>query len=708
MSSLDFGRLKITPFNAVLHPRRTGKCGLRDYGTAAWMGGDADCSHLAPPRGGTGEASKVQLQVKRKEFASGGQYTNECKKCGATRTDNQIGLEKTPELYVAKMVEVFREVKRVLRKDGTLWLNLGDSYMSGGGASRHHGYTDPKYKEGRKVTHFEPQAYPHDTIKPKDLIGIPWRVALALQADGWWLRQDIIWCLSGGTWLYARTQKGDMPIMLRDLARLDPKTVRLWTGQQWTQVLGWSKNKRTGEELEIVLRSGERIACTPHHYFPIEDYPDEKQARHLCVGMKLKSVLIPEPASPKDSLHINTDIAWFIGLYIAEGSRSGDTIQIAGHAKEELRWHRVKTIAEAYGCSATRKVWGNNMSIRVYGKVMNAMIDHFVSGRIAKDKCLSPFCWKYSNRFLRSLLDGYLSGDGHYDKKSNRWRLGFTRNYNLERDMRTLSARLGFHLILNPSTVRYKGTNRPTFRGEIRFERSGHFNEKNPNEIIEIRKSRCRETYDVGVEDEPHLFALASGVLTHNSKPNPMPESITDRCTKSHEYIFLLTKSAKYYYDADAIKEPSLSVEYDDRPAGIVRDRIYDYDSKQKVLRRRGGRSGFGSLNGKNNDVQYSHSNDTGKAWIPSETRNKRSVWTISTKPYSGAHFAAFPEEIPTICIKAGTKKGDVVLDPFAGSGTTLEVAKRLGRDYIGIELSEKYVKDLIEPRLADVNPLFS
>ena len=106
---------------------------------------------------------------------------------------NQIGLEKTPEFYVEKMVSVFQEIRRVLKEDGTVWLNLGDSYMSSGGASRHHGYTDPKYSNGRKIEYFEPQAYPHDTIKPKDLVGIPWRVALALQSDGWYLRQDIIW-----------------------------------------------------------------------------------------------------------------------------------------------------------------------------------------------------------------------------------------------------------------------------------------------------------------------------------------------------------------------------------------------------------------------------------------------------------------------------------------------------------------------------------
>jgi DNA modification methylase len=106
---------------------------------------------------------------------------------------SSFGLEKTPELYVAHSIEILREIKRVLRPDGVCFFNLGDSYMSGGGASRHKGYTDPKYAVGRAVTFEEPQANKHNTIKPKDLCLIPFRVAIAAQEDGWWIRSDIIW-----------------------------------------------------------------------------------------------------------------------------------------------------------------------------------------------------------------------------------------------------------------------------------------------------------------------------------------------------------------------------------------------------------------------------------------------------------------------------------------------------------------------------------
>jgi DNA modification methylase len=155
--------------------------GLRDYGTGAWEGGDANCDHLAPLGGGT-EATGLQ------------QYRDICGKCGATRVDNQIGLEPTPEAFVATMVEVFREVRRVLRKDGTLWLNLGDSYNAAGrdGHGTRIGYKQQTNRASASGADSNRPTAPG--LKPKDLCMIPARVALALQADGWYLRSEITWC----------------------------------------------------------------------------------------------------------------------------------------------------------------------------------------------------------------------------------------------------------------------------------------------------------------------------------------------------------------------------------------------------------------------------------------------------------------------------------------------------------------------------------
>ena len=159
--------------------------GLRDYGTATWDGGDAGCDHRNETAHQKQGASSQRAGRSNVEEQRNENFRDLCGKCGARRIDRQIGLEATPSEYVARMVAVFREVRRVLRDDGTLWLNLGDSYA----ANRAYQVTDNKHKP---VGNDGGMSVPPG-LKPKDLCGIPWRVALALQADGWWLRQDIIW-----------------------------------------------------------------------------------------------------------------------------------------------------------------------------------------------------------------------------------------------------------------------------------------------------------------------------------------------------------------------------------------------------------------------------------------------------------------------------------------------------------------------------------
>ena len=306
--------------------------GLRDYGTAEWEGGDEKCKHKV------GRFTTPHSSKQGSNAGSGDkQAQGLCPHCGAKRVDDQLGLEKTPEEYVEKMVKVFAEVKRVLKKEGTVWLNLGDSYASTGKEGG-----DIDLDTGMDINRGRGRLNRHNLIKPKDLIGIPWRVAFALQADGWYLRQDIIW-----------------------------------------------------------------------------------------------------------------------------------------------------------------------------------------------------------------------------------------------------------------------------------------------------------------------------------HKPNPMPESVADRCTKSHEYVFLLTKSPKYYFDNDAIKEPA----------------VYPNDNRgARPDSRRG--TGYNSMNG-----------------VTGEFRNKRDVWTVNTKPYAEAHFAVYPEKLIAPMVKAGCPEGGVVLDPFFGAGTTGLVAQKLKRKWIGIELNPEYIK-IAEDRL--------
>lgn len=172
--------------------------GLRDYGTAEWDGGDPRCEHTI-----SGWNDNLKPDVARPE--RDGEKRKACLKCGARRVDRQIGLEPTPAAFVEVMVEVFREVKRVLRKDGTLWLNLGDSYAGSWGNYAPGGIKGVQRERTDEGKRWERPAYGNDTtrkpataevpgLKPKDLIGIPWRVAFALQDDGWWLRSAITWC----------------------------------------------------------------------------------------------------------------------------------------------------------------------------------------------------------------------------------------------------------------------------------------------------------------------------------------------------------------------------------------------------------------------------------------------------------------------------------------------------------------------------------
>jgi DNA modification methylase len=172
---------------------------------------------------------------------------------------------------------------------------------------------------------------------------------------------------------------------------------------------------------------------------------------------------------------------------------------------------------------------------------------------------------------------------------------------------------------------------------------------------------------------------LRSDIIWH--KPNPMPESVTDRPTKSHEYIFLLTKSAKYYYDAEAIKEDSIDPEsfIGRRPRNAPN--IYYADQK----------------NCKNAGSVTDGKLTSGQVY---EKRNKRSVWTVTTKPFKEAHFAVYPPDLIRPCILAGCPVDGIVYDPFMGSGTTAEVAILNRRNYIGSELNADYIK-LFEKRLA-------
>jgi DNA modification methylase len=207
---------------------------------------------------------------------------------------------------------------------------------------------------------------------------------------------------------------------------------------------------------------------------------------------------------------------------------------------------------------------------------------------------------------------------------------------------------------LGPTKSQTQGSNAGSRYQPKRFERNG----LKPKDLIGI-------PWMLAFALRADGWYLRQDIIWH--KPNPMPESVRDRCTKAHEYIFLLSKSERYYFDSHAIAEPAQYFGKDNRSGkGNIR-----YEGKRT--------EGDAKANGQQSFVTIN------------ETRNKRSVWTVTTKPYKGAHFATFPPDLIEPCILAGSRQGDVVLDPFMGSGTTAQVAVQHGRQYLGCELNPAY-----------------
>ena len=208
---------------------------------------------------------------------------------------------------------------------------------------------------------------------------------------------------------------------------------------------------------------------------------------------------------------------------------------------------------------------------------------------------------------------------------------------------------------------------------------------------------------------------LRQDIIWH--KPNPMPESVRDRCTKAHEYVFLLSKSDRYYFDHEAIKEPVAASTVarlsqpnlanqagSDRVPGKTNGNMKAVRSKANSFKREGSKREQ-AIPGQ---AVGTHRPDRAESEYDLDTRNRRSVWTVATRPYKGAHFATFPPALIEPCILAGSRVNDIVLDPFMGSGTTAAVALGLDRQYLGCELNPAY-QPLQQTRISEaVGPLFA
>ena len=445
----------------------------------------------------------------------------------------QLGLETTPDAYVARMVEVFREVRRVLRDDGTLWLNLGDSYCGYHGNARVGDGPAPSdkgehYRENQRQSHVGIGG-----LKNKDLVGIPWSVAKALQAP-------------------------------RYTGRVHSESQRVWLA---------------------ATIDAEGSICGFQH----ERKDDGRIRTGIHITITNTSTLMLDEANR-----------------IWPASRSEHQRPGAGHlgTMQTYRWivhgieNKIAFLCEIYPHLIVKR----GQAVIAYNMLL-LMAD--------------------AKRLGRSI-----EGDSVRERRAD------------------LMARLS---------------------------RANHGSIDVPTWCVEPPT-----LYEPG-------WYLRSDIIW--AKPNPMPESVTDRPTKAHEYLFLLTKAARYYYDIDAIREPHRS-DTDGVNTGAWVDTVnVKHGDDKRFATRPGSRPAdyFGHAGG----------------------RNKRSVWTVATQPFSGAHFAVMPEKLVEPCVLAGSRPGDLVLDPFAGAGTVGAVAVWHGRSFVGVELNPAYV-EIARARIGSVAPMFS
>jgi len=640
--------------------------GLRDYQTepVIWDG-DKDCVHewgdklTQRQRGATkGANAKVGNQINEVcgiEITQG-QF---CSLCGAWR--GSLGLEPTFQLYIKHLCDIFDEVKRVLKKTGTCWVNIGDSYLGSGQGGGDTGFGKERHR--KELLSYKTDAPKRPSTKyktqAKSLAQIPSRFAIEMTNRGWILRNEIIWhkpnCLNGGTKLYAKTQKGVMPSTLKDLVRLNPETVELWDGNKWNQVISWIKNNNPKDIKKITLISDEKINCTGEHIFMVAG--GRILVKDLKIGDILDNCILP------DNNHIAElipdEIGWLIGLYIAEGSRGNKKrcLQFSSHKRETERYIRLKKIAEQYDETCTEHITSDNgKTINIYSNILNGIIKSYVAGDNCYNKHLANRAWRRNNNFIKNILDGYLSGDGHWDEQNKRWRIGFTKiNSYLANDLRTMCARLGYDFRISK--------NKNSYQGNIRITKSNHFNNKNSNTIKSITTGKMSGKYwDIVLKDTPNVFSTIGGTLIHNC----MPQSCKDRFTVDFEKVFFFTKNKKYWFEQQ--KEPMA--------VSSIRRLSQDIENQIGSTRGHGTNKTNGNMKALG-DIE--------------QGRNKRCIWKVATQPFKEAHFATFPEALIEPMLKAGCPEGGIILDPFFGAGTTGLVAVKQNKHFIGIELNEEY-----------------
>ncbi len=530
-----------------------------------------------------------------------------------------------------------------------------------------------------------------------------YRVGSIMQDLGFWILNDVVWikCLSGDTEIVALLNKQPIISTIKDLVRvsLSNNLVELPSyddagNQTWVNLTSWKKHGKT-KGIRLEFEDGYSIECSKDHCFPIMDGGQTKLTPAYCLKtgdsiLQLENFELPTVI---DSIAIDKCVGEFIGWYLAEGSFLGEGkgIQFSMNVDENsVANELIELIRSRFGLVGRTHTYNKSMLLVFPGHFIIELIKRFVRGDNAKTKRLAREAFWHGKEFLHGILLGYLKGDGHWDQKNNRWKLGLTKNEGLIMDLRIVCQLTGYKMQTQGGLVPYKDAKVEIIRGQIRsnlddkwsmislealglptrsrfgLEQNHSINRLRTKYKINTRKSqgelsplaeqvmkgnlrisrikRIQETnsktfFDLSV-DGNHLFALPSGVLTHNS--NPMPNFRGVRFTNADETMIWAQKKkgAKY---------------------------TFNHHSMKKL----------------NDDLQMRSD------WTIPLVTGRHRIMSNGTK----AHSTQKPEALLYRVIMASSNVGDVVLDPFFGSGTTGAVAKKLGRNWVGIERDKKYIK---------------
>jgi DNA modification methylase len=342
-----------------------------------------------------------------------------------------------------------------------------------------------------------------------------------------------IWkkCLSGITRLYVKSDWGIRHACVNDIVKTANRSkvsgnyfsnnnYKLWDGEKWNPIIEILENKNFDKVFKITLRSGEQIRATENHRFSVA--AKFKHAYELKVGDCLDKLKLPDSDFDLGG-GLTDEVPWFIGLYLAEGSKSGTDLQLSLNTDELIFVEKIKKLCNDYVGNYYTYIEGNKLSVIVTGDIIKSFISRFIFGNYANTKRLTSKVWEMNDLFLEKLLMGYLEGDGGYEIKNNRYKLGFSRNEYLTNDLRTICARLNYDkLKLVNGVSNCDGKVYKIKRGSIKLD---HHNCKRYSEIVniqEVNKRNKENFWDIVLQNNPHIFYLSSGIISHNSNPSPM------------------------------------------------------------------------------------------------------------------------------------------------------------------------------------------